>query len=261
MLRRARTADELLRPARSLETRLQDVRPNYTVVLVVEQQKRIKIQKTWQEDGANLDCIATTWSYPKSTAASGVLLDFSLFDLADSLAWCVEIKADDVVDEERIPAMLRDFADYQWKIDRKKARKHDLAEQWVEFGMEVPGKQSLQQRTEWNFAMHNSDYVLQVAKVQDLKYVKASSGSAQSVEPMTPYWTVTVTNQGWTVKLGENATLEVGKGATWSSEVSAWFPQETAERTGTENFIEKLDTVHELITGRTRESFGGMTVG
>jgi len=277
VLARATSPRAQLYPLRISEKSLVDVKPSYTAVLTVTlaNGENVELSKTWEENGHDFDAVGHKWSYISPSGRPLNLLDLKLLDLSDGFAWCIEVTAGATTSD--IPATLRDLLDYHWKIHREVAKNAQSQDLWSFFERDVPNKKRLQQRTEYHFGIRDSDYTVQIARVQNFRYGPPQSGMQQPMVAYEPRWCVKVFHRDWNTKLSQNANLDIGRAARWRADLQTWFPVDSVPgstaapkpaETGVDDFLEKLSLVYGMVTNKhpgpassITDQFQGMSIG
>lgn len=262
------SATDFLRPTSMFCRRLKDVQPVYKATLTLEPPELdyiVQLSKSWQDNYSSLDHVSTKWMRLDKTSspAPAVLLDMSITDIADGFAWQFDMLGTQIVNEDGLPRWLKELAEWRLAVVPDAAHKLDPLTHWWRLDGPAYGKKSVEQRVAWHYNITNSDYTLELAQVQDMKWVPSPKGGPPGITDMLekyePYWTLSVTNRIWESNFSQNCNVGLGRGATWAADLQSWFPADSipgrshnratagAAGDGFEAFMQKLDTIRDVI--------------
>lgn len=270
VLDRFKAASHLLLSNDVRSQKLADVKPFYSVTFVIASLNPdgnpFQLQLEFQDNGSKAERLNQRWLRLEPGERDFTpLMDINLADLEGGLSFHLGIAAAEAVAETRIPTHYRDFAN-NVKLDLRLARdyKGSDADSCFFSWPRKPNKQptvpilGMTQKRAWIFMMKNSDYVAEVATVQNVVFdsdsvaagpsivdgriEKATSGSG--ARPYEMRWAVQLWHQLWDMELPGNQDLGLGKKAKWRAEEWAFFPadkdEEAAKKSNGDEDVEDM---------------------
>lgn len=144
--------------------------------------------------------------------------------MSSGLSYRLGITAANAIDDVRLPQHYHEFVnDITLLIDiAADARDTRLFFRWPtrSNGTSTLPIVSLQQKRAWRFNFPNTEYVVQLATIQDAIWSK-QTGRSTTYEMR---WGVSMWHARWDMWLSENANLRVGEKASWRPEEGFLFP-------------------------------------
>jgi hypothetical protein len=254
-------ADHLLIPPESIQRNLSEVRPTYNVNFTFQDAAGdVCLSISWSEQVDNrrktssLNSCRPRWTRLKAGASRATtLINMSLTNLETGLAWAVELLSSRVLDEDRVPSRLVDFAD-EVSVDREIMTKATQANQRFMVYPTIPGLKAVRQMITWQFDISKSDYSLEVTKFNDTIY-----------DPTQPFhppqlskdsWSLSLESVVWKTSFAENESLAIGARADWNDDIATWFDKDIGtanvddddeEPDGFSQLLDKLNDIETLL--------------
>lgn len=248
---------------------MNDVKPTYTAALTVDTEKHQSgiavLTKSWEEYDGLFNETSTKWAgldqVYKDDGVPSTLLDISMTDLKQGLGWDFEITATRVVEPENLPKWLEELGTvHYFSVIPEEARNIESDRQWCQFevydGKSKPvlRKRALQQRIIWQFDITNSDYTVEVSKIQNIKYVDGTTPGRETPVVYEPRWAINVVHRDWAVSLAEHTNLDIGRPASWLANLPTWFPvdddKQSLDNNGHIELVRKLMKIQEIVCGK-----------
>ncbi|KAF2094815.1 hypothetical protein NA57DRAFT_79985 [Rhizodiscina lignyota] len=248
LLDRFKAAAHLLLPHDARSPRLSDVRPIYCVTFVIanlnQDGPHYQLELEFQDIDEKAEFRSKRWlRLDVNEEDLTSLMDINMINLEGPLSFNLSIAAANAVVESRLPAHYEKFAsDVQVNLEKARDFQSPTAEEcFFNYPLKKEDKNPtvpivrMTQKRAWRFVLSGTDYVTEVATVQNVKFnpdhasIKIVSGNitkppAPRVQPYEMRWSLQMWHQVWDMWLPGNKELELGEGAMWRAEESFLFP-------------------------------------
>lgn len=251
---------------------LSDVQPVYTATLTLDTEDYpgyLQLVRSWKEgDGELVGAGGPSWyRLDQGAIRPKVLLETCVIDLEDGLSWQFEMQATRPIDANKLRKEFQDLGAYFFNIKEQEARQMQPGIIWCDFELNkgslrpVKQKKALELRVAWQFGIQNSNYTVEIAKVQEIKYELKPNGEKEAII-FEPRWTVHVVHRGWQENLALNTNIGIGKDAPWRADMETWFPlnddaafgvssdKDESQPDGCVVMLEKLFKIQQIIRGK-----------
>ncbi|KAK5168000.1 uncharacterized protein LTR77_006567 [Saxophila tyrrhenica] len=274
------SARHFLDPSVVTVSELTEVRPLYSVAFTfADEAGDLRLEICWEEakdtsyKSTEYDVVYKKWTrLDRDTGTTASIVDIALKDLTSGLAWQFDIKAAQVMEESRLSAKLKAFAE-SIRINPSEASKMNLDKLLVTHkpphGVQL---KSIQQKLVYRYNIKWSDFTLELAQFQDRKFSHQSSSALSSNMPTTiydPRWSLSLYRGDWDKMLASNENLPIGERTEWEDDIDNWLPEDMTPTSdpdhkgaGFDQLMEKLKTLQNVMKdSKDTEVGGGMTVG
>ena len=256
-------AKDLITPSDATIADLSDVKPVYSAIFTfADEAGDLRLTVEWHEahdafnNSANLEEISKKWTrLERDNGTPTSLLDVSLTDLNSGTAWQFDILASQAADEAKLPQQLITFA-RNLRIDPALAKKQSADRIFVRYNP-FATLRSIQQRISYRYTIANSDFKLELSRLQDRNYPSRSTSSPSGMPTVyEPRWSLSVYRTEWDTMFTQNERLPIGESTTWKDDVVTWFPYDVGpgassvgedEGQGWEQMVDKLGRIEALV--------------